>query len=205
MAYSVRGRCYDAFVTAPATKRATYADLQAVPPTKIAEILDGTLYTQPRPASPHGHAASGLGFGLGPPFQWGRGGPGGWVIIDEPELHLDEDVVVPDMAGWRRERMPQVPDAPAFTLAPDWVCEALSPSTAGRDRTIKLEIYRREGVRHLWYLDPRAKTLEVLELDGETYRLISTHAGDEHARAKPFDAIALELGLLWLPEPAEDP
>jgi Uma2 family endonuclease len=186
-------------MTSPANKRATYADLQAVPSDKIAEILDGALYTQPRPASLHAFAVTGLAADITAPFQRGRGGPGGWIILFEPELHLGEDVLVPDIAGWRRERMPKVPDTPAFTLAPDWVCEALSPGTAGRDRTIKLEIYRREGVKHLWFLDPIAKTLEVLRLDGEGYRLAATFAGDAKVRAEPFDAVELELGHLWLP------
>ena len=116
-----------------AAKKATYADLEAAPPNVIAEILGGVLYTQPRPASRHALAISGLHIDLGSAFQRGRGGPGGWILLVEPELHLGEDVVVPDLAGWRLERMSEVPDTPAFSLAPDWVCEALSPSTAGRD------------------------------------------------------------------------
>ncbi len=188
-------------MTSAASKRATYADLQAVSDDKIAEILDGVLYTQPRPGSSHAFAVSGLSADLTTPFQRGRGGPGGWVILFEPELHLGEDVLVPDIAGWRRERMPEVPVTSAFVLVPDWVCEALSPSTAGRDRTIKLQIYRREGVKHLWFLDPLAKTLEVFRLDAEGYRLAATFAGDATIRAEPFDAIELELGLLWLPSP----
>lgn len=185
-------------MSSSAEKRATYADLQAVPPGQVAEILGGVLYTQPRPASRHAHAVTGLVTDLVSPFQRGRGGPGGWILLFEPELHLGEDVVVPDIAGWRREHMTEVPDTPAFTLAPDWVCEALSPGTAGRDRTIKLEIYRREGVRHLWLLDPSEKTLEVFRLDGEGYRVAATFAGESKVRAEPFDAVELELGLLWL-------
>ncbi len=186
-------------MTSVAPKRATYADLQAVPDDQIAEILGGVLYTQPRPASRHAFAVSGLSADLTTPFQRGRGGPGGWIILFEPELHLADDVIVPDIAGWRCTRMPEVPVTSAFTLAPDWVCEALSPSTAGRDRTIKLQIYRRDGVQHLWFLDPSAKTLEVFRLDGEGYRLAATFAGDAQVRAEPFDAIELDLGPLWLP------
>ena len=185
-------------MTSSAEKRATYADLLAAPPNRIAELLGGVLYTQPRPASGHAHAVTGLVTDLASPFQRGRGGPGGWHLLFEPEHHLGEDVLVPDIAGWRRERMPDVPDTPAFTLPPDWVCEALSPGTAGRDRTIKLEIYRRERITHLWFLDPSEKTLEVFRLDGEGYRLAATFAGDTAARAEPFDAIELELGVLWL-------
>lgn len=164
----------------------------------IGEIVDGVLYTQPRPASRHAFATSGLGADLVGSFQRGRGGPGGWFILDEPELRLRSDVLVPDLAGWRRERMPEVPDTPSFDLAPDWVCEAISPSTAARDRTIKLDVYRREGVRHLWFLDPHARTLEVLALDGEGYRITATFAGAVTVRAAPFAAIELDLSLLWL-------
>jgi len=185
-------------MTSSAEKRATYADLLAVPADKIAELIDGVLYTQPRPASPHTYAVSGLSADLANPFQRGRGGPGGWVILFEPELHLAEDVLVPDLAGWRRERMPEVPNAAGFTLPPDWVCEALSPSTAGRDRTVKLDVYRREAVTHVWFLDPAAETLEVLRLDGDGYRIAATFAGSTKVRAEPFDAVELDLAPLWI-------
>ena len=112
----------------PAKRRATYDDLLAVPDTLVAEILDGNLVTHPRPAAPHARTASRLGMDLGSPFDRGRGGPGGWIILYEPELHLHADVVVPDLAGWRRERMPEMPVGPAFELAPDWACEVLSPA-----------------------------------------------------------------------------
>src|SRR5207253_1082001 len=119
----------------------------------VAEIIDGELYTMPRPATPHAAAASALGEELGPPFKRSRGGPGGWILLHEPELHLGRDIVSPDLAGWRRERMPLLPKAAYIELAPDWVCEVLSPSTQGRDRTIKLALYRREGVAHVWWVD----------------------------------------------------
>jgi Uma2 family endonuclease len=134
---------------------------------------------------------------LGGPFDRGRDGPGGWFVLDEPELHLGEDVLVPDVAGWRRERMPRVPRTAAFTLAPDWVCEVLSPSTMAWDRAAKLPVYAREGVRHVWLVDPEARTLEVFRLAGELYTLLVTHAGPARVRAEPFDAIELELALLW--------
>jgi Uma2 family endonuclease len=136
---------------------------------------------------------------LGTPFHRGRGGPGGWVILDEPELHLgpEPDVLVPDLAGWRRTRMPEVPDVPAFTLAPDWVCELLSPSTEAIDRADKMPIYAREGVAHAWLVDPQVRTLEVFELDGASWRLRATYRGDRAVRAVPFDAIELDLAALW--------
>ncbi len=176
---------------------ATYADLEALPANRVGEILHGVLYAHPRPAARHAIAASALGEELGPPFKRGRGGPGGWVILDEPELHLDRDVVVPDLAGWRRERMPEVPDVTAFVLAPDWVCEALSPSTAAIDRGEKVPIYARERVAHVWLIDPLARTLEVLRLDGTSYRIVTTFHDDAKVRAEPFDAIELGLEVLW--------
>lgn len=120
------------------------------------------------------------------------------MILGEPELHLGEDVVVPDLAGWRRDRMPEVPfDKAFFVLAPDWICEVLSPSTEAIDRDEKLRIYAREGVGHVWFVDPLVKTLEVLRLDGSTYRIVGVFRGDATVRAEPFDALALELALLW--------
>ena len=184
-------------MTAAARRLATYEDLLALPEHAIGELLDGELHVQPRPASPHALATSVLGVDLGAPFHRGRGGPGGWILIDEPELHLVRDVLVPDLAGWRRERMPEMPDVPFFTLAPDWVCEVLSASTSRTDRAKKRPIYAREGVRHLWLVDPDAHTLEIFRLDGEGYRLVTTFEGDEKVRAEPFDAIELELGALW--------
>src|SRR5262245_30527601 len=125
-------------------KGASYEDLAALPENVVGEILDGELYVQPRPAAAHAGSASGLGVLLGAPFRYGRDGPGGWMILDEPELHLGSDVVVPDLAAWRRERMPELPHVPAIELAPDWVCEVLSPSTVKIDRAKKLAIYARE-------------------------------------------------------------
>src|SRR5690606_18051551 len=130
-------------------------------------------------------------------FARGRGGPGGWVILFEPELHLSGHVLVPDLAGWRRERMPEMPEVPAFELAPDWVCEVLSPHTVARDRVRKLPIYAQQRVRHVWLVDPDAKTLEVFRLDGDGWRLVGTWEGDARLRAEPFDAVELELGGLW--------
>ncbi len=177
--------------------RATYADLEALAPNLVGEIVGGVLYASPRPAVPHALATSALGEELGPPFKRGRGGPGGWVILDEPELHFGDDVLVPDLAGWRRERMPEVPAAAFLTLAPDWLCEALSPSSAALDRGEKLPIYAREGVRHVWFVDPAAKTLEALRLEGARYVIVATPHDDAVVRAEPFDAIELALAVLW--------
>ncbi len=182
----------------PAKRRATYADLLAVPPPLVAEIVNGVLVTSPRPAARHAIASSAIGGELYGPFARGRnGGPGGWVILDEPELHLREDVLVPDLAGWRRERMPETPDAAAFELAPDWVCEVLSPATQAIDRAEKLPIYARERVGHAWLVDPVERVLEVFRLEGPRWSLVGTWHGDARARAEPFDAIELELSALW--------
>ena len=178
-------------------KPATYADLEALPANTVGELIAGELYVSPRPAGPHTVTASVLGMELGGPFHLGRGGPGGWSLLDEPELHLGEDVLVPDLAGWRRERMPEPPRTAAFTLAPDWVCEVLSPSTAALDRSAKLGVYAREEVRHVWLVDPELRTLEVLRLEGGRYFLLGTHTGTAGVRAEPFEAWELALALLW--------
>jgi Uma2 family endonuclease len=148
-----------------AKNQATYEDLLRVPENMIGEIVFGTLVTQPRPASPHAWAATALTGDLDGPFRRGRGGPGGWVLLLEPEIHFGADAVVPDMAGWRRERMPAMPEVPFFTLAPDWVMEIVSPSTMAHDRVDKASIYAREGVRFLWFVDPTAHTLETHTLE----------------------------------------
>ncbi|MBS2017268.1 MAG: Uma2 family endonuclease [Deltaproteobacteria bacterium] len=176
---------------------ATYADLEALPANMVGEIVRGVLYANPRPASPHAAAASAIGEELGPPFKRGKGGPGGWIILDEPELHLGEDVLVPDLAGWRRTRMPEMPHVAAFELAPDWVCEVASPSTAKLDRGEKLPVYARERVASVWIVEPLQRFLEILRLDGPTYRIVGTHFDDAKVRAEPFDAIELDLAALW--------
>jgi Uma2 family endonuclease len=181
----------------PARKPATYADVLAAPRHVVAELIHGVLHTFPRPAGPHAAATTALGEELGPPFKRGRGGPGGWILLDEPELHFGEDVLVPDMAGWRRERMPAVANVPYFTLAPDWVCEVLSKSTAKVDKTEKLPIYARQGVSHAWLVDPILRTLEVLRLESGRWSILATYHDDARVRAEPFDAFELDLSILW--------
>jgi Uma2 family endonuclease len=181
--------------TAP--RRATYQDVLDAPEHRVAEIVDGTLHTHPRPAALHVHASSVLGRRIGNPYGDGLDGPGGWWILDEPELHFGEDVVVPDLAGWRRERMPALPDTAYFTLAPDWVCEVLSASTRKHDLCGKRPIYAREGVAHLWLVDPVDRTLEAFELHDGQWVLIATAADDDPVRIRPFDAITFNLGDLW--------
>lgn len=180
------------------TRPATYDDVLALPEHVVGEIIGGELVVSRRPAPRHAVAASVLGGELGPPYHSGRGGPGGWWILFEPELHLDADILVPDLAGWRRTRLPVVPDTAYFTLAPDWICEVLSPGTARLDRHKKLALYAREGVPHAWLLDPVQRTLEVLRLAHQQWVIVSVHAGDEEARAEPFEATPLVLRRLWV-------
>jgi Uma2 family endonuclease len=178
--------------------QATYADVLSAPEHLVAELIEGELYLHPRPAKPHAAAATALGEELGPPFKRGRGGPGGWIILFEPELHLGSDVLVPDLAGWRRERLPVITTEEAyFTLAPDWICEVLSASTAVTDRARKLPIYARHGVGHVWLVDPIQRTLEVLRAQAGQWLIVAVHHGNTVLRAEPFDAIELDLGVLW--------
>ena len=185
-------------------RRATYEDLRGVPDYMVAEIIDGDLFATPRPAAPHALAASMLGadliehFGRSPA---GGRGAGGWWILFEPELHLGGDVIVPDFAGWRRTRMPIVPDTAALDLPPDWACEVVSPSTGALDRGRKMQVYARERVGHLWIVDPSLRTLEVYRLEEARWLVASTHAGAGDVRAEPFDAVALDLRHWWR-EPA---
>lgn len=180
-----------------AKRHATYEDLLKVPNNLVAEILGGDLYASPRPALPHSRVSSALQIEIGGPFDRGRGGPGGWWILFEPELHLGDEVLVPDLAGWRRDRLPAIPDAPFLSLAPDWVCEVVSPSTERTDRVLKLPSYARHGVGHAWLVNPTSRTLEVYRRAGEAWVLASSHADDAIVHAEPFDAIELDLLVLW--------
>jgi Uma2 family endonuclease len=183
-------------------RRATYEDLMQVPDTKVAEIIDGELIVSPRPASPHAHVATVLGADVagafhGPPGA--PGAPGGWWILLEPEPHLGDDVLVPDWAGWRRQRLPVFPKVAFFTIAPDWACEVISPSTGRMDRGAKMRLYAAAGLGHLWMVDPSLQTLEVYRLEAGRWVVVDTHGGDALVRAEPFDAVELRLGRWWAP------
>ena len=183
-----------------AKRKATYADLVKVPDGKVAEIVDGELFVSPRPASPHALAASTIGMALAPfhapPGQ--AGCPGGWWILFEPELHLGDDVLVPDLAGWRRARLPVLPNVTAFTQAPDWTCEVASPATVVLDRRHKMRIYAREGIGHLWIVDPSNRSLEVHRLEGGRWVLASAHAANVPIRVEPFETLVLDPSRWWL-------
>jgi Uma2 family endonuclease len=188
-------------VTAAAPHRATYADYAAVPANRQAMIVNGVLHVFPRPAPPHAYATSSLGEELVGPFHKRKNGPGGWWILDEPEVHLvREEPINPDLAGWRMERMPTLPNEAFFTLPPDWVCEVLSKSTEDIDRNEKMPIYAAHGVRHAWLIDPIERTLEVYTLDPRRrWKQPVLHRDAARVHAPPFDAIELDLSALWVP------
>lgn len=190
----------------PSFREATYDDIVALPENVVGEILDGELVVSPRLAPPHARSSTAIAMEMSP-FDRRAGdpnGPGGWWILFEPELHLGHQVIVPDLAGWRRERMPRLPETAWFELASDWVCEVLSPRTARHDRMQKMRIYGENDVRHLWLVDPIAQTVEVFERDGDRWVLLGNWGGDDaEARIPPFHAVALDLARWWERGPDE--
>lgn len=182
------------------TKPATYADLVALPEHVVGEIIDGVLYTQPRPAPKHAETESAMTMDVRDQFGRRRGGrgPGGWLVLVEPELHLGRHVLVPDLAGWKRDRLPEVPDTAHIVVTPDWVCEIVSPGTQGKDRLIKMPKYAEQGVPSLWLVDPLERTVESYRLqpDGH-WLLLGTYGGNQTAAIPPFDAVAFDLREWW--------
>lgn len=179
------------------TRRATYDDLLAAPPAYKAELIFGELILQPQPKARHQAGLSALGMVIGPPFQRGVGGAGGWWIVYGPELHLGDDVVVPDFGGWRRERLPDLPEGHVFEVAPDWVCEVLSPSTTMRDRNEKADIYAAAGVRHYWIIDPDSPLLEAFENQDGRWLRLKAFGPDDSVTAPPFGEVPFVLKTLW--------
>lgn len=179
---------------------ATYADIEALPPNMVGEIVHGVLHAHPRPAPKHAVATSKINFEVSGPFGYGRGGPGGWIFMVEPELHLGPHVVVPDLAGWKVERLTPFPSTAYVETPPDWLCEVLSPSTQALDRTDKLAVYAEYGVNHCWYVDPLARTLEVLALTGSKWLLAATFKNSDAVTAPPFEAHTFALDVLWVPD-----
>lgn len=188
--------------------RPTYADIERLPDHVVGEIIAGELVVSPRPAPPHAQASSALGYLLGPPFAMGLGGPGGWWIVDEPELSLgvdpDYDPLVPDLAGWRHVTMPDHPETAQYRAVPDWVCEVVSPGSARHDRVLKLSFYARAGIRHAWLVDPMAETLEVFRLEDSAWVRALAAGGPGSVRAEPFDAVELDLAWLWKLRTSDD-
>ena len=180
---------------------ASYQDILDAPEGMVAELIRGALHTQPRPAKPHGRAATALGAEIHLGFDRGRTGPGGWWILDEPEIHFTEtDILVPDIAGWRRDRLPELGTEAYFETAPDWVCEVLSPRTREYDVTEKRDVYATAGVSHLWFVDPDARTLEAFALEAGSWRLLGAAHADADVRFAPFEAISIPLAELWVPQ-----
>jgi Uma2 family endonuclease len=186
-------------VTRTLQKPATYDDLLKVPEHLVAEIVDGELHTSPRPASRHARAAGRIYSRLSRAFEEGDGGSGGWWIVFEPELHLGGDALVPDVAGWRRERVPEFPDVTAWTIVPDWICEVLSSGTARLDRARKMPASAHHGVEHAWVVDPVQHMIEVFHLENGRWSLTCVHTGSEPANIEPFEAIEFPIETLWLP------
>lgn len=181
------------------TEPSLYEQLLALPENLTGEIIGGELRTQPRPAGRHVNAELGLGAALRIPFHKGQDGPGGWWIVVEPEIHFVRDTIiaVPDLAGWRRGRMPDIPDDHRFEVVPDWVCEILSPATAKKDRAVKLPLYAQFQVAHVWLVDPLARTLEAFSLTDKGWLLVATLQDDDAVSVPPFDAISFSLADLW--------
>lgn len=188
-----------------AKRKATYADIEALPPNVVGEILFGSLVTHPRPARRHVVASSAVGGILSSPFQFGSGGPVGWIFADEPELHLGPHIVVPDIAGWRRERMTEPADQAWFEVAPDWVCEILSPETIKHDKRDKRSIYATYAVNHLWQVDPHSRSLEVFRLQEESWLWIDADFENDDVNAEPFTELTFPLGRLWPLDPPSTP
>ncbi len=185
-------------MSAECQKVAVYEDLYKIPDNMIGQIIGGELITMPRPSPRHIISASVLSSRISNPFHLGEGGPGGWVILYEPEIQLGSDTFVPDIAGWKKERFGKIPETNWISVVPDWICEVLSPGTARIDRKKKMPIYARFGVRHLWLLDPSEKTLEIFSrLDDGGWRLMSVYSEDDKARAEPFQEIEINLNSLW--------
>jgi len=182
----------------PSRPESAYEALERLPENVVGEIIAGELYVSPRPRMRHGRAAGRLFKRLGPfDEEPGQAGPGGWVLLPEPELHLGGEVLVPDIAGWRRERLPEIPDVVGCTVAPDWLCEVLSPSTEALDRNRKMAVYARERIGHVWLVDPRSRTLEVYRLEEGAWRKLGVHTGEVTVHAEPFEVLPVELGSLW--------
>lgn len=181
----------------PAKKRATYEDLYGIPENMTGEIIGGELHVSPRPSRRHTNAASTLGGELIPAFRFGRGGPGGWIIIIEPEIGLGEDILVPDLAGWKRERFPVEEPHNWISTVPDWVCEVLSPGTVGKDKIKKMPVYAQHGIPHCWLIDPIEKTLEIYRLQTGKWLILGMYAENARLRAEPFQEIEIDLSNLW--------
>jgi len=186
-------------MTHAAQQASLYEQLLCLPERLTGEIIDGQLHTQPRPAWPHALAGARLNADIETAYGRGRGGPGGWWILYEPEIHfiLDKEVLVPDIAGWHRERIPDPPSGHKIQVVPDWICEILSPSTRSKDREVKMPVYARHGVAYAWLVDPQAQSLEAFALHAGLWTEVGSFHGDDRVSVAPFDGISIALADLW--------
>lgn len=183
---------------ANASKVPTLDDLNALPRGIKGEIIEGVLYTMTRPRSPHQALGLEIGGDLKNPFGRGRGGPGGWWILPEPGIELaDTPEIAPDIAGWRKERMPELPRDSAITVVPDWVCEILSPTTRRHNLLIKMPYYARIGVKHHWLVDLEARVLTAFRLDTDWVRT-GAYGDETDARIEPFADVPLDVSSWWV-------
>lgn len=177
---------------------ATAADLDALPATFRGEIIRGSLYAFPRPRAPHQRAGTRIAGDIDGPFDRGRGGPGGWWILEEPGVQvLDAQEFSPDVAGWRRERLPRLPRRGAITVVPDWVCEILSPRTRGYDLVVKRRFYAEIGVSYLWYVEPLARAVSAAKLVSGHWVELGAWGKDDCVRIEPFEAVEIQLAAWW--------
>ncbi|MBF0226618.1 MAG: Uma2 family endonuclease [Desulfobacterales bacterium] len=179
-------------------KTANYEDLYKIPENMIGQIINGELITMPRPSLRHSNVVSSIGFEIGPPYKFGRGGPGGWIILDEPEIKLGENIFVPDIAGWEKKRLPKFPKTNYISVPPDWICEVLSPCTEKTDRAMKMPIYAQFGISYFWIINPIEKILEVLKLSDNKWFILAIYAENDKVRAEPFQEIEIDLQNLWI-------
>jgi Uma2 family endonuclease len=182
----------------PAKRIATYEDLYSIPDNMTGEIINGELITTPRPSRKHAYSATVLGEEIGPPYRRGRGGPGGWIILDEPELGLGEDILVPDLGGWKRERFPIEEETNYISVAPNWVCEVLSPRTLRNDKVKKMPIYARQAVEYIWLIDPIVMTMDAFRLESGRWLLLGSFSENDKVQIEPFQEIEINLEDLWL-------
>jgi Uma2 family endonuclease len=177
---------------------ATRADLEALPEGVKGEIIDGELYVQPRPRPAHARAETTIVSDIQGPYDLGRGGPGGWWILAEPGIELPESPEFsPDVAGWRRDRLPALPTDTPIRIAPDWICEILSPNTRAYDFMKKRPFYARIGVGWLWYVDVEARTVTVSRLADGAWLEVAVHGEDDRVRLQPFAEVEIDLSLWW--------
>jgi len=189
-----------------ARKKATHDDLHKVPENMIGEIIDGEIIATPRPSRRHGYTTTALGVAIGGRYQFGqRGGPGGWIFIIEPEIGLGNDILVPDLAGWKRDRFPREEGHNWISIAPDWICEVLSPRTFRKDKVVKMPLYAQHGVQYFWLIDPVAKTLDIFRLEAGRWVVAGLYAENDIARADPFPEVEVDLSFLWLETGLEQP